>query len=110
MKRTLVLVTRSLSGGPNRLARMIIDRAAAIALAQDGVYNRPKDFQPEGRYGMPGGHRAVHDATGEGGGWPSHWVALDEDAAARKVDVGCRRIDYAELVALIESHEKIVTL
>ena len=46
----------------------------------------------------------------DAGVWPDNWTALKDDVSARGVKIGCRLIDYSDLVGVIEEHEKIVTI
>ena len=110
MKKTLFLVTRPLSLAPKNLCRALFGQADHVTFLQDGVYNKPGDVNPDGVYGMPGGHRAVGEVTTDTGGWPDNWSALEDDVSARGVKVGCRLINYTDLVESIEEHEKIVTI
>ncbi len=111
MKKTLVLVTKPLSLAPKNFSCAVFAQADHVTLIQDGVYNRPGDMSQDGvYYGMPGGHRAVGEVNAKTGGWPDDWSALKDDVSARRVEAGCRLIDYAGLVEAIEEHEKIVTI
>lgn len=110
MKKTLVLVTKPLSLAPRNFSCAVFAQADHVTLIQDGVYNRPGDENLDEVYGMPGGHRAVGEASAKTGAWPDNWSALKDDVSARGVEVGCRLIDYADLVEAIEKHEKIVTI
>jgi len=86
MKKTLVIVTRPLSRAPKRLCSALFRQADSVTLIQDGVYNKP------------------------GGDEADNWSALKDDVSARGVEVGCKLIDYAQLVEAIETHEKIITI
>ncbi|HEB72690.1 MAG TPA: hypothetical protein ENI77_08730 [Nitrospirae bacterium] len=98
MKKTLVIVTKPLSLAPKHLACALFGQADHVALIQDGVYNNP------------GGRRAMGGVNIETDGWPDNWSALKDDVSARGVEVGCKLIDYSDLVEAIEAHEKIVTI
>ncbi len=110
MKKTLVLVTKPLSAAKKSLARKVLDLADHVTLIQDGVYNKPGDVLPAELYGMPGGHRAVQATYTEAQPWPDNWSALRTDVSSRGVEVGCKLIDYPDLVDAVERHEKIITL
>ncbi len=110
MKKTLVLVTKPLNIAKSNLARKVLDQADHIALIQDGVYNKPGDIQTTELYGMPGGHRAVQETQTEAQPWPGNWSALKTDVSSRGVEVGCKLIDYPDLLDAVERHEKIITL
>lgn len=108
-KKTLVIVTKPLSMAPKELCRLALTQADKVVLTLDGVFSRPADNVDEG-YGLPGGHRAVHGDDPGKAAWPGNWAALDEDARARGVEMGCPLVDYAGLVTEIENHDKIITL
>lgn len=110
MKKTLVIITKPLSLAPKNLSCLLFGQADHVALIQDGVYTKPSDVSHNKVYGMPGGHRAVGEVKKETGDWPENWSALKDDVSARGVKVGCKLIDYADLVETIEEHEKIVTI
>ncbi len=104
-------MTKPLSLAPKHLSCALFGQADHVALIQDGVYNNPGGIShEEAYYGMPGGHRAVGGVNKETDGWPDNWSALKDDVSARGVEVGCKLIDYSDLVEAIETHEKIVTI
>jgi len=108
--QTLVLVTKPLGADPGVFASMVLKMAGQIVFIQDGVFNQPALFTGATSYGKPGGHRAAMDPGAEVGVWPDNCSALEEDVKARRRRTGIRLIGYPELVELISTHEKIITL
>jgi len=110
MKSTLLILTTPMRSAPRQFLWKMLKQATEVAFVGDGVYSLPTDArETDTTLGMPGGHRAVTGME-DAAAWPDNWLALEEDAAARRVDFRARLVDARGLLEAIERNERVVTI